>query len=166
MRWRFGLFPLALMLLGCESNHYRPVASPRVAVAGDRLYKNGKAYERGAFYGGVEDVVAENPQSVESARRAHRLMVAGFAFEAVGLTTETAGVTLLGVGDKSDSETMRTIGGALFIGSLIPWTIAIVDLTNAPRHFEDAINTYNDSVSQTAPAQPSTTPAGTPPTEH
>ena len=92
---------------GCSSS-YRPLNSPRIAVAMEGgepvLYKNGRAYPAGAAFGGVEEAVQGNPRAESEARTAHGLMVGSWVCMGTAIGGLVSGVALPPVPPTQEPE--------------------------------------------------------------
>lgn len=141
----------AMLLLGCSSS-YRPPNSPRIAytISGGApaLYKNGKEYPLGLFYGGVGDAVEGNPRAEAEARTANHLMIGGWAAYVGGLASSVAGISM-GAIDPHRHDTRSEVGSYLLVGGLVTFVASVVLIFNAAPHAYDAVNIYNDGVAAT-----------------
>lgn len=150
------LLILALGVSGCGAVPiYHPANNPRVSVASDGIYKNGKRYPR------LVDAVADNPRAVEEVRTAQSITTtANWLFlGSVGL--DVAGVSLLVAGQNDAVRLgggLGTIGAALALG-----IVAVAVGSHAGPHVLNAINIYNDDIeAKMCLKRPAPAPTGTP----
>lgn len=152
---------LLLSTAAC-STHYVPQARGRLAVVMDPsmgLYKDGKTYRPGLFGGDIDEAVAGNPRAEDEATAYQNDQTVGTACTFIGLASVVAGVTVLGADFPTSNQTNGlppSLG--LMLGGLALDLIGLGFSLAAQGHLWDAVNIYNDGVSD-GPRPPAPHPA-------
>jgi hypothetical protein len=151
--------------VGCATT-YTPRADHRLSfvMSGGKInyYRDGHEYEGGPFGGELDEAVRGVPEAEEHARSYQNLTVAGFVVTLFGAAGIIGGASLAGAdygSNKSFTGTGDT-GLALILGGFVLEMVGIAVVASAQPHLFDAINIYNDRVSD---AQDRPTPLAPPP---
>ena len=143
-----------IALSGCSTS-YVPRPSPRVAIVmqgGTPGYlREGRVYPGGGFGGDIDEAVRGNPEAESHARAYRAGMIGGFAATLGGVASTLGGGLLYfrntGGPESERDTTEQAVGGVLALSGIAAYVAGLVLLTNAQPHLWDAINSYNDGVS-------------------
>jgi hypothetical protein len=123
------------------------------------LYKNGNMVPLGAAFGGLVDLTADDAPAHDTAMLAHSDAVTGWLLYAGGFASGIAGAVVLATAPRTTAELNEpprpiisdergeVAGGLLTVG-VVGLIAAIPYLIAGQEHSVDAINMYNDDMSQ------------------
>jgi len=145
------LAALAVLGAGCAST-YRPQEPGRISFVldgpGFSLYKDGKSYGAGGLSSAPVQAVAGNPEAEEHARtfvRRSRLFWSIYTVAVGCLVT-----SLIVYPQDSGHGDRRDVGVAFGIAGFAALAASLLPALTAPGHLYDAVNIYNDGVSNHA----------------
>jgi len=138
-------------LAGCATT-YVPRPSPRVQVLAEGgsvvVVKNGRTHSLSMFSGGLEDVVAGNPEAEAEARSFHTKTVTGFVLSTLGAVSAGVGSGFLVENElaANPSTSVRAASLTAAIGGLVVSIVGSAIGGSAQPHLWNAINIYNDGL--------------------
>ena len=113
--------------------------------------REGRVYEGGPFGGDLDEAVRGNPEAEAHAKAFQNGMMGGFLSVMAGVASTVGGTTLYLANSNAPSNerdaTAQTAGAVLVVGGLVSYVVGLTLLTIAQPHQWDAINIYNDGVS-------------------
>jgi hypothetical protein len=146
---------------GCSSQ-YMPRSPRRVAVTirdGKPAYvRDGRVFDVGPFGGGLDEVVAGNPDAVTAANEYHSRLMDGFLAAMLGAASMTVGggwAAREAVVEPNNQNLATPL--VLLAGGLVLILAGSVYAATAEPYRWDAINIFNDAADQTPAWPPSST---------
>lgn len=154
--------------LGCSSQ-YMPRSPRRVAVTirdGKPAYvRDGRVFDVGPFGGGLDEVVAGNPDAIAAANEYHSRLTTGFLAAVLGAVSVGAGGAWAARNAVADPNNQNLAAPMLLLaGGLVLVVAGSIYATTAEPYRWDAINIFNDAADQT-PAWPPPNQTFAPPSD-